>query len=283
MLFSKIQWAPSDTLFKIGGFGVHYYSLMFVVAFSVGIYLMKKMYEKEKVSVDYVEPLLFYVVIATVLGARLGEVFFYSWDYYQNHLIEILLPIRALEGSSFLFGLIDGYEFTGFRGLASHGATIGILIGLYLYQKKYSYKTLIWILDRLVVPVSLGAALVRVGNFFNSEIVGDYTYNNFGVVFLNRGEIAPRHPAQLYEAIGYLALFFLLRYLYNNKVKRPNGYLFGLFFIVLFSVRFLVEFVKVSQGGFETYIPLLSTGQWLSIPMILFGLFFMFKKSKSNQ
>ena len=283
MLFSKIQWAPSDTLFKIGGFGVHYYSLMFVVAFSVGIYLMKKMYEKEKVSVDYVEPLLFYVVIATVLGARLGEVFFYSWDYYQNHLIEILLPIRALEGSSFLFGLIDGYEFTGFRGLASHGATIGILIGLYLYQKQYSYKPLIWILDRLVIPVSLGAALVRVGNFFNSEIVGDYTYNNFGVVFLNRGEIAPRHPAQLYEAIGYLALFFLLRYLYNNKVKRPNGYLFGLFFIVLFSVRFLVEFVKVSQGGFETYIPLLSTGQWLSIPMILFGLFFMFKKSKSNQ
>ena len=283
MLFSKIQWAPSDTLFKIGGFGVHYYSLMFVVAFSVGIYLMKKMYEKEKVSVDYVEPLLFYVVIATVLGARLGEVFFYSWDYYQNHLIEILLPIRALEGSSFLFGLIDGYEFTGFRGLASHGATIGILIGLYLYQKQYSYKPLIWILDRLVIPVSLGAALVRVGNFFNSEIVGNYTDNNFGVVFLNRGEIAPRHPAQLYEAIGYLALFFLLRYLYNNKVNRPNGYLFGLFFVVLFSVRFLVEFVKVSQGGFETYIPLLSTGQWLSIPMILFGLFFMFKKSKSNQ
>jgi len=283
MLFSKIQWARSDTLFKIGGFGVHYYSLMFIVAFSVGIYLMKKMYEKEKVSVDYVEPLLFYVVIATVLGARLGEVFFYSWDYYQNHLIEILLPIRALEGSSFLFGLIDGYEFTGFRGLASHGATIGILIGLYLYQKQYSYKPLIWILDRLVIPVSLGAALVRVGNFFNSEIVGNYTDNNFGVVFLNRGEIAPRHPAQLYEAIGYLALFFLLRYLYNNKVKRPNGYLFGLFFVVLFSVRFLVEFVKVSQGGFETYIPLLSTGQWLSIPMILFGLFFMFKKSNSNQ
>lgn len=283
MLFSKIQWAPSDTLFKIGGFGVHYYSLMFVVAFSVGIYLMKKMYEKEKVSVDYVEPLLFYVVIATVLGARLGEVFFYSWDYYQNHLIEILLPIRAMEGSSLLFGLIDGYEFTGFRGLASHGATIGILIGLYLYQKQYSYKPLIWILDRLVIPVSLGAALVRVGNFFNSEIVGNYTGNNFGVIFLNRGEIAPRHPAQLYEAIGYLTLFFLLRYLYNNKVRRPNGYLFGLFFVVLFSVRFLVEFVKVSQGGFETYIPLLSTGQWLSIPMILFGLFFMFKKSNSNQ
>ena len=283
MLFSKIQWAPSDTLFKIGSFGVHYYSLMFVVAFSLGLYLMKKMYEKEKVSVEYVEPLLFYVVIATVLGARLGEVFFYSWGYYQNHLIEILLPIRALEGSSFLFGLIDGYEFTGFRGLASHGATIGILIGLYLYQKQYNYKPLIWILDRLVIPVSLGAALVRVGNFFNSEIVGNYTGNNFGVVFINRREIAARHPVQLYEAIGYIILFFFLRYLYNNKVNRPNGYLFGMFFVVLFSVRFLVEFVKVSQGGFETYIPLLSTGQWLSIPMILFGLFFMFKKSNSNQ
>ena len=238
------------------------------------------MYKKEKVSVEYIEPLLFYVVIATLLGARLGEVFFYSWGYYQNHLIEILLPIRERENTSLLFGLVEGYEFTGFRGLASHGASIGILIGLYLYQKKYTYKPLLWILDRLVIPVSIGAAFVRIGNFFNSEIVGNYTGNNFGVVFLNRREIAPRHPAQLYEAIGYIGLYFLLRYLYNNKKNQSEGYLFGLFFVSLFSIRFVVEFVKESQGGFETYLPILSTGQWLSIPMILFGLFFMFKKTK---
>jgi len=281
MLFSKIQWAPSDTLFKIGSFGIHYYSLMFVIAFSLGYYIMSKMYKKEKVSVEYIEPLLFYVVIATLLGARLGEVFFYSWGYYQNHLIEILLPIRERENTSLLFGLVEGYEFTGFRGLASHGASIGILIGLYLYQKKYTYKPLLWILDRLVIPISIGAAFVRIGNFFNSEIVGNYTGNNFGVVFLNRREIAPRHPAQLYEAIGYIGLYFLLRYLYNNKKNQSEGYLFGLFFVSLFSIRFVVEFVKESQGGFETYLPILSTGQWLSIPMILFGLFFMFKKTKT--
>ncbi|MBA21754.1 MAG: prolipoprotein diacylglyceryl transferase [Flavobacteriales bacterium] len=282
MLFSKIQWAPSDTLFKIGSFGIHYYSLMFVIAFSFGYYIMSKIYKKEKVSVEYIEPLLFYVVIATLLGARFGEVFFYSWGYYQNHLIEILLPIRERENTSLFFGLIEGYEFTGFRGLASHGATIGILIGLYLYQKKYTYKPLLWILDRLVIPVSIGAAFVRIGNFFNSEIVGKYTGNNFGVVFLNKREIAPRHPAQLYEAIGYIGLYFLLRYLYNNNNKnRSEGYLFGLFFVSLFSIRFIVEFVKESQGGFETYLPILSTGQWLSIPMILFGLFFMFKKTKT--
>lgn len=272
MFFSKIHWAPTETLFKIGSFGIHYYSLMFVIAFSFGLYLMKKIYEKEKVSTEYVEPLLFYVVIATLLGARLGEVFFYNWGYYQNHIIEILLPIKELDNGD--------YKFTGFRGLASHGAAIGILIGLYLYQRKYNYKPLIWILDRLVIPVSIGAAFVRIGNFFNSEIVGKYSGNNFGVVFDNRREIAPRHPAQLYEAIGYIALFFLLRYLYKNKINRHNGYLFGVFFAVLFSVRFLVEFVKVSQGGFETFAPVLSTGQWLSIPMILFGLFFVFRKTE---
>ena len=232
------------------------------------------MYDKEKVSKEFIEPLLFYVVIATLLGARLGEVFFYNWDYFQNHLVEILLPIKKLDEG--------GYKFTGFRGLASHGAAIGILVGLYLYQKKYNYKPLIWILDRLVIPVSIGAAFVRIGNFINSEIVGEYTGNNFGVVFQNRKEIAPRHPAQLYEAIGYIALFLLLRYLYNNKPNRSNGYLFGIFFTVLFSVRFLVEFVKESQGGFEDIMPIFSTGQWLSIPMILFGLFFVFRKPKTT-
>ena len=274
MFFSKIQWAPTETLFKIGSFGIHYYSVMFIIAFTYGLYLMKKMYDKEKVSKEFIEPLLFYVVIATLLGARLGEVFFYNWDYFQNHLVEILLPIKKLDEG--------GYKFTGFRGLASHGAAIGILVGLYLYQKKYNYKPLIWILDRLVIPVSIGAAFVRIGNFINSEIVGEYTGNNFGVVFQNRKEIAPRHPAQLYEAIGYIALFLLLRYLYNNKPNRSNGYLFGIFFTVLFSVRFLVEFVKESQGGFEDIMPIFSTGQWLSIPMILFGLFFVFRKPKTT-
>ena len=275
--FQKIEWAPSETLFKIGSFGIHYYSLMFVIAFSFGYYLMKNIYKKENISVDFIDPLLVYLVVSTLIGARLGEVFFYNWTYYNNHLLEIFLPIRERSGSSFLFGIIENYEFIGFRGLSSHGASIGIILGLYLYQKKYKFKPLLWILDKLSIPVSLGAGFVRIGNFFNSEIVGNYTGNNFGVIFMNRGESLPRHPAQIYEAIGYFLLFLLLRFLYKNEFGVKKGYIFGMFLFGMFTIRFLIEFVKESQGGFESDFNLLSTGQWLSIPLIIFGLFFLFR------
>ncbi len=230
---------------------------------------MKKMYEKEKVSIETLESMLFYVVISTLLGARLGHVFFYDWAYYQNHLMEVLLPIATKPDG--------GFAFVGFRGLASHGAAIGILLGIIVYQRNYPYKPLAWILDRLIIPTTLGAAFVRIGNFFNSEILGDYTGNNFGVVFVNRGESLPRHPAQLYEAIAYFALFFFLRYLYRKGLHQKDGFLVGVFMAILFSIRFLIEFVKVSQGGFETFLPALSTGQWLSVPLILAGLFVMYR------
>ena len=275
MFLLKIQWEPSTTLFKLGGFGVHYYSLMFVIAFLLGLRILKKMYEEEKVSTETLENLLFYVVISTLLGARLGHVFFYDWAYYQNHLLEILLPIASTADG--------GYSFVGFRGLASHGAAIGILLGVIVYQRTYPYKPLLWILDRMIIPLTLGAGFVRIGNFFNSEIVGNYTGNNFGVVFVNRGELLPRHPAQLYEAIAYILLFFFLRYLYQKGIKRQDGFILGVFMAVLFSIRFLVEFVKESQGGFETALPALSTGQWLSIPLIIAGLILMFATKKIKE
>ena len=265
----KILWEPSATLFNIGGFGIHYYSLMFVIAFSLGFNIMKKMYEKEKVSIENLESMLFYIVIATLLGARLGHVFFYDWAYYQDHLMEILLPISSKPGG--------GYAFVGFRGLASHGAAIGILLGIILYQRNYPYKPLAWILDRLIIPTTLGGAFVRIGNFFNSEIVGNFTGNNFGVVFVNRGESLPRHPAQLYEAVAYFILFSFLRYLYRKGLNRKDGFLVGVFMTALFSIRFLVEFVKASQGGFETFLPALSTGQWLSVPLIIAGIIVMYR------
>ena len=283
MIYNKIKWEPSETIFKIGDFGIHYYSLMFVLAFTIGYYLMKRMFNKEKISEEFIEPLLVCVVFSTLIGARLGEVFFYNWDYYSNHLIEILLPIREKENGGFLFGLLNNYEFIGFRGLASHGASIGIILGLYIYQRKYNYKPLLWLLDRLSIPVSLGAFFVRIGNFFNSEIVGKYTGNNFGVIFINRGETLPRHPTQLYESFGYLILFLILNYLYKNR-ENNNGYLFGIFLSTMFTIRFIVEFLKESQGGFESKLTFFSTGQWLSIPMILSGLFiiiYSFKKLKS--
>jgi len=275
MFLLKIQWEPSTTLFKLGSFGVHYYSLMFVIAFLLGLRILKKMYEKEKVSTETLENLLFYVVISTLLGARLGHVLFYDWGYYQNHLLEILLPIASTADG--------GYSFVGFRGLASHGAAIGILLGVIVYQRTYPYKPLLWILDRMIIPLTLGAGFVRIGNFFNSEIVGNYTGNNFGVVFVNRGELLPRHPAQLYEAIAYILLFFFLRYLYQKGIKRQDGFILGVFMAVLFSIRFLVEFVKESQGGFETALPALSTGQWLSIPLIIAGLILMFATKKIKE
>ena len=227
------------------------------------------MYLKEKVAIDTLESMLFYIVISTLLGARLGHVFFYDWAYYQNHLIEVLLPISS--------NADGGYSFVGFRGLASHGAALGILLGIIIYQRFNDYKPLAWILDRLIIPTTLGAGFVRIGNFFNSEIVGNYTGNNFGVVFANRGEILPRHPAQLYEAFAYFILFFFLRYLYRKGLNRQDGFLVGVFMSVLFSIRFLVEFVKESQGGFETFLPALSTGQWLSVPLIIAGIIVMYR------
>ncbi len=276
MFLLKVNWAPSETIFNIGGFGIHYYSLMFIIAFSLGFYIMKNIYNKEKINTEYAESLLVYMVFSVLIGARLGDVFFYSWDYYQNHLIEILLPIREKYGTSMLFGLIQNYEFIGFRGLASHGAVIGVLTGLYLYQRKFKYKPLLWILDKVTIPISLGACFVRIGNLFNSEIVGKYTNSNFGIVFLNRGENMPRHPAQLYESLGYFLLFLLLRKIYKDEKTINNGYLMGVFFTGMFSIRFIVEFVKESQGGFEEFLPLLTTGQWLSIPLILLGLIFIY-------
>ena len=269
MILLKLHWEPSTTLFKLGSFGIHYYSLMFVIAFSLGYNIMKKMYLKEKVAIDTLESMLFYIVISTLLGARLGHVFFYDWAYYQNHLIEVLLPISS--------NADGGYSFVGFRGLASHGAALGILLGIIIYQRFNAYKPLAWILDRLIIPTTLGAGFVRIGNFFNSEIVGNYTGNNFGVVFANRGEILPRHPAHLYEAFSYFILFFFLRYLYRKGLNRQDGFLVGVFMSVLFSIRFLVEFVKESQGGFETFLPALSTGQWLSVPLIIAGIIVMYR------
>ena len=282
MILLKFNWAPSSTLFEIGGFGIHIYSLMFIVAFVLGIRIYKKIFIKEKVDLKYLEPVFIYMVISTLLGARLGDVFFYSWDYYQNHWVEILLPIRGNPSKELFFGLISGYEFIGFRGLASHGASIGILIGLYLYQRKYKFKPLIWILDRLVIPISIGAVFVRIGNFFNSEIVGKYTNTNVGVVFQNRGEVLPRHPAQLYEAFGYIILFFAIKKFYDNGFGQRKGFLLGFFFTGLFTIRFIVEYIKESQGGFEEILPMFTTGQWLSIPFILAGFFIMFYSKKNK-
>jgi len=264
MLALKFLWAPDPVAVSLGSFKLYYYSLMFVIAFVAGLRLMKYFYKKEGVSQKFIDPLLLYMVLGTLIGARLGEVFFYNWDYFQHNLLEIFLPIKITD---------EGWEFVGFRGLASHGAAIGILTALYFYIRKYKYASLLWLLDRISITVALGGIFIRIGNFFNSEIVGKYTGSSFGVIFQNNGDKLPRHPVQLYESLGYLIVFIILMLIYQNEQKRKqSGYLIGSFFALLFSVRFLAEFVKESQGGFGDQLGLLSTGQWLSIPLILLGI-----------
>ncbi|MAU63652.1 MAG: prolipoprotein diacylglyceryl transferase [Flavobacteriaceae bacterium] len=283
MTFLKIDWAPSEIFLKLGPLAIHWYSVMFIIAFTLGYYIIKKIYSNDNKSIELVEPLFIYVVLGTLIGARLGEVFFYNWEYFQNNLIEILLPIKKDPNSSLFFGFIDGFKFVGYRGLASHGATIGIITSMFIYKHMFKYDSVLWIFDRIVIPISIGGMFVRIGNFFNSEIVGNYTGSNFGIIFSNRGEIYPRHPAQLYEAFGYLLLFILLWQLYwKTDYKNQKGFLFGLFLICLFSIRVLVEYVKESQGGFEDSLGLLSTGQWLSIPFIIIGFILILRSKKST-
>ncbi|TDP61224.1 prolipoprotein diacylglyceryl transferase [Flavobacterium dankookense] len=296
-------WNPSEGI-DIGFFTIRYYSLMFVIAFGLGWYIMKHIYQRENESLDKLDTLFIWTVIATLLGARLGHVFFYDWEYYRNHLSEILLP----------FSFENGFEFTGFRGLASHGAAIAIIIAVYFYCKKVIKRPILWMLDRVVIPVACGAIFVRLGNFFNSEIIGKPTDSSFGVKFIRDNysaaeavtltkinnvndaysaiainpsfsalleNIPAKHPAQLYEAFGYVIVFLILFLLYwKTDTREKHGLIFGYFLVMLWSVRFLVEFVKESQGGIEETFGLLSTGQWLSIPFILVGIYYIFVAEK---
>ena len=281
MNFLSIVWNPSIGI-DLGFFTVRWYSLMFVVAFLLGFHLMKKIYKNDGIPLDKMDPLFMYTFISMLIGMRFGDVFFYSWDYYQNHLLEIIIPFKKATGESALFGLIDGWKFTGFTGFASHGAAISIVIAMYFYSKKHLNKPWLFILDRLGIMVALAGFFIRMGNFFNSEIYGKETGSSFGVIFQAAGETVPRHPTQLYEALSYLILFFVLWSLYwKTDKKNKLGYLFGLFFTVLWTLRFVIEFLKepqVQKRGEEWFFSPLNTGQVLSIPLILIGLFLMFRK-----
>jgi len=282
MNYLAITWDPSLGI-NLGFFTIRWYSLMFVTAFLLGLHLMKKIYIKDGIPVEKLDTLFMYTFISMLIGMRLGDVFFYSWDYYQNHLLEIILPFKQREGATALFGLIKGWEFTGFTGFASHGAAITIIFAMYLYAKKHLQKPWLFILDRLAIMVALAGFFIRFGNFFNSEIYGKETNSNFGVILKANGEDFARHPTQLYEAFSYLALFFVMWYLYwKTDKKQQLGYLFGLFMLVLWTLRFVIEFLKVEQatGREEGFFNLFNTGQVLSIPLILVGLWLMFRKIK---
>lgn len=265
-----INWDISPQL--IDGWATpNKYGLLFVTGIIIGFFVIKRMFKEEKIQEELLDKLLMYMVVATILGARLGHVFFYDWDQYKNNLLDIF---KVWEG-----------------GLASHGAAIMILIALYIFSKRVSKKPMLWILDRVAAPIAIAGCFIRLGNLVNHEIVGKITNVPWGFKFMRHDcrmenyicswdEIPLRHPTQIYEALFYLGTFLLLMFLYwKKKAYGREGMLFGVFMIVLWSGRFLVEFFKEGQTARdETWV--LNTGQMLSVPLILVGVIILIRSLK---
>lgn len=276
-------WDPSTGI-PLGPFTLHYYSLMFVFAFGLGYILMKKIFTIDNVDEKFLDPFFTWTLVGTILGARLGHVIFYQPELFKQDFLSVFLPISTR----------GGLHFTGFSGLASHGATIALIFTTLYYSIKIIKKNPLWVYDRIGIVVALGGAFVRMGNFFNSEIIGKPVSENspFAILFPQQsseyGLTIPRYPTQLFEAVGYVLLFVLLWFLYRKTDKKyQQGWLFGLFFIILWAIRFFVEFLKEPQGNEFIQIGGLNTGQVLSIPFMLAGLVVMiyskkFKLPKDN-
>jgi len=259
-----IEWNVSPEIFSIGPLSVRWYGVLFALSFIVGFQIMHWIYKKDNRPEADLNDLIWYMILGTVIGARLGHCLFYNPNYYLSHPFEIL---KVWQG-----------------GLASHGGAIGILIALFLYSRKKKDQPYLWVLDRIVIVTAFGAFFIRMGNLFNSEIIGKPTDLPWSFLFVLDKEhsIEPRHPAQLYEALAYLFSFFILFFYYKkNRGKLKQGYIFGLFLVLIFGVRFLVEFIKENQSLFEKDMPL-NMGQVLSIPLILLGIYFIIRKPKKE-
>lgn len=224
---------------------------MFASSFFFGYIIMQRMFKNEGLDEVVLDRLTIYMAVGTIVGARLGHCFFYEPAFYLRHPLEIILIWHG--------------------GLASHGAAIGILLALWLFERKEK-KGYAWVLDRIAVIVALSGFLIRMGNLMNSEIYGIETTVPWGLVFLRNNEVAPKHPTQIYEGLTYLFIFFLLFYMYwRKKGDVYQGLLISIFLILVFTSRFLIEFLKEDQVAFESTMKL-NMGQWLSIPFILMGL-----------
>ncbi len=248
-------WDINPILIALGSLKIRWYGLMFATAFMSSYATMHWIYSREDKDVEQLDRLLWYLAIGTIVGARLAHCLFYDPAYYFSHPWKIL---AIWEG-----------------GLASHGANIGILLGLYFYQRKTT-DTYLWLVDRVAVACALGASFIRIGNFFNSEILGVPTDVPWAVIFA-RVDYIPRHPVQLYESFCYLLIYFLLLVVYKKTAgKVRDGLLFGIFTSTVFFARFFLEFIKTRQASYNSEL-WLSTGQMLSIPFFLVGVFFIFR------
>jgi len=270
-----INWDFDSEIINFFGFPIKYYGLLFASGLLLCMYVLKGIFKTEKLEESAHEALFVYGIIGIFVGARLGHCLFYDFEYYSKNLLEIILPFqKTLNGD---------YTFTGFTGLASHGGTIGLIISLYLYSKKYKISYL-KILDLIAIVAPLGATFIRLANLMNSEMIGNPTTLPWAFVFKNVDNI-PRHPAQLYEAISYILIFVFILSIYKiNRITLGNGFLFGLSITLIFLMRIVIEFLKINQVEFEEGM-FLNMGQLLSVPFIIIGLFFVlrsFKQEKSQ-
>jgi len=254
-----IHWNPDPDIISAGPLHVRWYGLMFLLGFSIGYAIIRWMCQIEKKNFQELEGLLVYVMAGTMIGARLGHVLFYAPGYYFSHPIEI-------------FKIWEG-------GLASHGGTLGVMIGIWLYSRRHPQFSVMWMLDRLSIPTAMVASFIRLGNLMNSEIIGKPADVPWAFIFL-RVDAIPRHPGQLYESLAYFCLFIFTMTLYRRNPFRPPGFFFGIMLIWIFLARIFLEYFKEDQEAFEKGM-LMNMGQVLSIPFVIFGVYLLVRALKS--
>lgn len=264
MILNYITWDVSPEIFRIPvlNLEIRWYGLLFASGFFMAYFVISKMFRRENIPIEVLDKLTVYVFLGTVIGARLGHCLFYEPEYYLSHPLKIL---KIWEG-----------------GLASHGAAIGIFLSLYLFYRNYKEYKLGFLLSRVTIAVPISGAFIRMGNLMNSEIIGKPTDVSWAFIFKHVDNI-PRHPTQIYEALAYVAIFFVLLTIYNKKEKNINElFMFGLFLTLLFTARFIIEFFKEVQVDFESQLPM-DLGQLLSIPFVIAGLVMMWIGKKKEK
>ncbi len=262
----SINWNPNPEIFNIFGVSVRYYGLLWALGFGLVYMIVHYLFRQKHIPEKTFEPLFFYCFFGILIGARLGHCLFYQPDYYLNHFWEMILPFKQLPQG--------GWKFTGYEGLASHGGTLGLIISLWLYSRKMKVNY-VELLDMIAISTPVMACCIRLANLMNSEIIGIPTNVPWAFVF-ESVDMVPRHPAQLYEAIAYLLLFFVMFFIYKKFDKKLHrGFYFGLCLAAIFTFRVFVEFWKENQVGFEDGMTF-NMGQWLSIPFVIIGFYFMF-------
>lgn len=274
-LLLSVNWNPNPELFNLFGISIRYYGLLWAVGIAFAYMVVHYQYRDKKIDEKKFEPLFIYCFLGILIGARLGHCLFYDPDYYLTSwkgFVEMLLPIKLLAGG--------GWKFSGYEGLASHGGTLGLIIALWLYCRKTKMNYLD-VVDMIAVATPITACFIRLANLMNSEIIGKVTDVPWAFVF-ERVDMQPRHPGQLYEAIAYFVLFLIMMYLYKNYSKKLHrGFFFGLCLAAIFTFRFFIEFVKENQESFEDGM-MLNMGQWLSIPFIIIGIYFMVRPARGG-